>query len=300
MLTDVAGIRVGHWTNQKARTGCTVIVLPPETTASGEVRGGAPATREFALLDPVNTVGQVDAVVLSGGSAFGLAAGDGVMGWLAEQGRGFKTRSGAVPIVVGMSLFDLGVGDSTVRPGAAEGRTAAQAAAGGAIPLGLVGAGTGATVAKWLGGEPSPGGLVSATMRSGELVVSTLVAVNAFGMIDDGTTVDDPGPPVREAEDEADEESGRGAGGADRGDRTNTTIGVVATNANVDKLGCHLLAQGAHDGLARSLFPAHTRADGDAFVACATGEVESDPMHLRLLVQQVVTTAVRGLAPASG
>ncbi|MEM8925067.1 MAG: P1 family peptidase [Actinomycetota bacterium] len=302
MLTAIDGITVGHWTNLDARTGCTVVVLPPGTVASGEVRGGAPATREFALLEPTRTVSTVDAVVLSGGSAFGLAAGHGVMTWLEEQGRGFETRYGAIPIVVGMSLYDLGVGDASVRPGEAEGRAAAEAASAGPVALGMVGAGTGATVSKWSGPEAVvDAGIGGATLRAGALVVSALVAVNAVGAIDDGTTTDDPGPPHRRTDDEAAPADGAAAPGGD--DRSNTTIGVVATNAALDKVACHLLAQSAHDGLARSVFPAHTSSDGDAFVACATGAVSvdaaaGDVAHLRVLAQQAVATAVRSLAPA--
>ena len=290
MLTDVPGIAVGHWSDQEAKTGATVVLLPEGTTASGEVRGGAPATREFALLDPVNTVGTVDAVVLTGGSAFGLAAADGVMGWLEAQGRGFETKAGPVPIVVGLSLFDLGVGDGTVRPGPAEGRAAAADARTESFATGLVGAGTGATVAKWLGPDAvEPGGLVTASIRAGDLVVAALVAVNAVGTVDDGTTVADPGPPVK-----ATSEIGSDA---DTGDRTNTSIGIVATNAVLDKVGCHLLARAAHDGLARSIMPAHTAGDGDAFVAAATGAVEADTSHVRVLAQQVVARAIRSLNP---
>lgn len=292
MLTDVTGLAVGQWTDEEARTGCTVILAPPGTTASGEIRGGAPASREFALLDPIRTVGSVDAVVLSGGSAFGLATADGVMAVLEAEGRGFETRVGSVPIVVGLSLFDLAVGDPSVRPGPAEGRLAVEAASTGPHATGLVGAGTGATVAKW-SGTPLPGGLGTATLRAGPIVVSALVAVNAYGFVDDGRSVADPGPPVRPDDDPA------GAEG------TNTTIGVVATNAELDKVGCHLLAQSAHDGLARSLLPAHTAADGDGFVTLATGEVGGvddagqpvvDLTHLRALAQAVVATAVRSVA----
>lgn len=279
MLTDVAGVVVGHWTDAEAMTGCTVVVLPEGTVASGEVRGGAPATREFALLDPIRTVEHVDAVVLSGGSAFGLAAGDGVMAGLEARGRGFVTPSGPVPIVIGMSLFDLRVGDGSVRPGPAEGRAALDAATGGDHGVGSIGAGTGATVNKWSGGA-EPGGLGTATLRSGDVVVSALLAVNAFGAIDDGTSVADIGPPLSPAEADGSE---------------HTTIGVVVTNAVADKLTCHRLAQGGHDGLARSLLPAHTMADGDALVVGATGEVEADPMHLRALVQAVVAAAVRSV-----
>jgi L-aminopeptidase/D-esterase-like protein len=284
MLTDVPGVRVGHWSDHDARTGCTVVLLPDGTVASGEVRGGAPATREFALLEPGRLVERIDAVVLSGGSAFGLAAADGVMRWLAEREVGFPTVGGPVPIVVGMSLFDLGVGDGTVRPGAEEGRRAAAAAVDGPVGTGPVGAGTGATVHKWAGRDHArPGGLGTATLRAGEVVVSALVAVNAVGAIDDGTRADDPGPPA--------------AGQQAQAERfESTTIGVVATNATLDKAGCHLLAQSGHDGYARSLYPAHTLGDGDAVVACATGQVDADVTHLRALATAVVTAAVRSLS----
>src|SRR4051812_511265 len=149
----IPGVLVGHWTDAAARTGCTAILLPEGATASGEVRGGAPATREFELLAPHRTVEQVDAVVLAGGAAFGLATCDGVVRWLEERGRGFPTPSGNVPIVVGAALFDLAEGDGSVRPGADEGYAACEAAAPGTPPSGRVGAGTGATVGKWRGPE---------------------------------------------------------------------------------------------------------------------------------------------------
>src|SRR3954469_16309552 len=156
----IAGIRVGHWSDSDALTGCTAIVLPEGATASGEVRGGAPATREFELLAPHRTIENVDAVVLAGGSAFGLAACDGVVRWLEEHERGFPTPGGRVPIVVGASLFDLAVGDASVRPGPAEGRAACQTAREGEPETGPVGAGAGATVGTWRGPEHArPGGL---------------------------------------------------------------------------------------------------------------------------------------------
>lgn len=285
MVTDVEGVRVGHWTDLAARTGCTVVLLPEGTVASGEVRGGAPATREFALLEPTRMVARLDAVVLSGGSAFGLAAGDGVMAHLAGAGVGFETVGGPVPIVVGMSLYDLSVGDPTVRPTAQHGRLAAEAASGGAVDTGLVGAGTGATVAKWRGPEHRrPGGLVAATRRGRDgLVVSALVAVNAFG--DPGA---DPG-------DVADGSVGRSdlTGGPPG---TNTTIGVVVTNARLDKVACHLLAESAHHGLARAVSPSHTSVDGDAFVAAATCRVEAEVEVVRNLAVAAVSDAVLTLA----
>ncbi len=252
MITDVDGVLVGHWTDPVARTGCTVVRFPEGTVASAEVRGGAPASRELELLAPHRTVSRLDAVVLSGGSAFGLAAADGVMGVLEAEGVGFATAFGVVPIVVGLSLFDLGVGDPTVRPGRHEGAVACRAARGGAHELGAVGAGTGATVGKWRGREHArPGGLGAATMRDGEVIVAALVAVNATGDIDDGTVPRAGRPRVAPAQ--------RG-GFHDDGspELTNTTIGVVATNARLDKIGCLIVAQGGHDGMARALFPPHT------------------------------------------
>lgn len=285
MVTDVEGVRVGHWSDATARTGCTVVLLPEGTIASGEVRGGAPATREFALLEPTRTVARLDAVVLSGGSAFGLAAGDGVMAHLAEAGIGFETVGGPVPIVVGMSLYDLAVGDPAVRPEARHGRLAAAAAVGGSVETGLVGAGTGATVSKWRGPEHRrPGGLVTATRRGPDgLVVSALVAVNAFG--EPGA---DPGD-VAEGSIGASDLTGGVPG-------TNTTIGVVVTNARLDKVACHLLAQSAHDGLARSVAPSHTAVDGDAFVAAATSQVAADVAVVRNLAVAAVCDAILALA----
>lgn len=297
MLSNVPGVLVGHTTNDVAKTGCTVIVFPPETVASGEVRGGAPATREFALLDPGNLVPSVDAVVLSGGSAFGLAAADGVMSWLEQAGRGFPTVGGVVPIVVGMSLYDLAVGDGSVRPSPLDGHAAAVAASSGAHLVGSVGAGTGATTAKWLGPDAhEPGGIGTATCRDGDLIVSTLIAVNAYGVIDerDGAgrrDLGDLGPPIYPEPDEPSEAATPPAFG-------NTTIGVIATNAILDKAGCQRVAKVGHGGMARALVPAHTPFDGDALVIGATGQVEADPLYVQLLAQRAVEQAIRSVAAA--
>jgi L-aminopeptidase/D-esterase-like protein len=274
----IAGVRVGHWTDAEARTGCTAILLPEGAVASGEVRGGAPATREWALLDPLRTVENVDAVMLCGGSAFGLAAADGAVAWLEEHGRGFPTPAGRVPIVVAMALFDLGVGDPSVRPGAAEGRAACEAAAasgdGTALATGAVGAGAGATVARWRG-EQLPGGLGSAIQSDGDLEVAALVAVNAFGELrHEGECP--PLPPL--------EPSPFGQ---------STTLAAVVTNASLSKLECHLAAQSAHDGLARALEPVHTQFDGDAAVVAATGAVKAHVERVRLLAARAVEDAVR-------
>lgn len=282
----IDGVRVGHWTDEAAATGCTVVLFPEGTVASGEVRGGAPATREFDLLAPERSVSRLDAVVISGGSAFGLAASDGVVAHLEEQGVGFPTPAGPVPIVVGMSLYDLMVGDGSVRPGAAEGRLAAVAAASDTVEVGRVGAGAGATVGTWRGREHSaPGGFGFASTRSGDLVVAAAMAVNAAGDVDDGSV----------SQSVADGTFGSwpdrtGSGSLADGGRDNTTVGVVVTNGSVDKAGCLLLAQSAHDGLARAIFPPHTRSDGDAVVAAATGGIPVGGAELDIL--RVLTVAV--------
>ncbi|HZT67286.1 MAG TPA: P1 family peptidase [Acidimicrobiales bacterium] len=297
MLTDVPGVRVGHWTDARARTGCTVVLLPEGAVASGEVRGGAPGTREWDLLSPERLVQRVDAVVLTGGSAFGLAACDGVVAALAEQGVGFPTRAGPVPIVVGVVLFDLGVGDPSVRPGPAEGRAACEAAIGGRIETGPIGAGAGATVGSWRGPElAGPGGIGTATVRHGEVIVSALMAVNAYG---------DVVPAGVEPEsvvglDALVERMEAGAPAAFEQARQQTTIGVVATNAALDKRGCLLVAQSAHDGLARALEPVHTTRDGDAIVAVATGAEPAPLDAVRAMAARAVASAVRQAVTISG
>ena len=276
MISRVPGVHVGHWTDARARTGCTAILLPEGTVASGEVRGGAPATREWALLDPQRTVDRVDAVLLCGGSAFGLAAADGAATWLEERRRGFPTPAGPVPIVVAAALFDLAVGDASVRPGPAEGRAACEDARAGAVEHGALGAGMGATVAK-AAGEPRAAGLGSGLERDGELVVGAIAAVNAFGDIRG-----DARPP-------APTEDGQSRG-------QNTTLAVVATNARLGKGDCFLVAQSAHTGFARALEPVHTQFDGDAAVAAATGQVEAHVEAVRLLAARAVEAAIRDAA----
>ncbi|MGH9032780.1 MAG: P1 family peptidase, partial [Acidimicrobiia bacterium] len=251
MITDVPGIRVGHWTG--AGTGVTVVLVPPGTVGSAEVRGGAPATRETALLDPQRLVDQVDAIVLTGGSAFGLATADGVMRHLEAQGRGVVTSGGAVPIVPTAAVFDLAASGGE-RPGREEGRAAADAAER-AVPMqvGRVGAGRGVTVGKWRGPDHAvAGGLGSSSALDGGAVVGALAVVNAIGDVvaDDGRVLAGssapegalpfPEPaPFRPGE--------------------NTTLVVVATSAHLTKAECHLLAVSAHHGLARALQPSHTR-----------------------------------------
>jgi L-aminopeptidase/D-esterase-like protein len=277
VITDVAGVRVGHWTNREARTGCTVVLPPSGSVASGEIRGGAPAERDFALLAPERTVPAVHAVTIAGGSVYGLAACDGVVRWCDEQGLGFATPAGPVPIVVGMALFDLMAAEPGVRPTAESGYLACEAAAGGDLETGRVGAGTGAKVGAWRGpSNVRPGGIGSASERHGDLVVGALMAVNAFG------------DPIRGAERPPFEP----AWAAPFGPAQNTTIGVIATNARIDKTGCLLAAQSGHDGIARSIEPAHTTFDGDAIVALATGQVDAPLDVVRALAARAVEAAV--------
>ncbi|MEV6633003.1 P1 family peptidase [Actinoplanes sp. NPDC051470] len=273
-MSQFLSARAGHWTGDG--TGVTVILPPPGTVGSGEVRGGAPATREFALLDPTRLVNRVDAVVLSGGSAFGLSAADGVVGALRERGQGFETPVGPVPIVVGLSLFDASAGGAP--PTADSGRAAFEAALSDEpLAAGRAGAGTGATTGKWRG-RLDAGGIGVAVRSAGSVRVAALIAVNAWGDVIAGGSV--PEPPA---------EPGRGF------EMQNTTIGVVLTTAALSKTDCYLLAQSGHAGYARAIHPAHSRFDGDALVALATGE-SAGPVNLDLLravATETVAEAIR-------
>ncbi|GAA4386286.1 P1 family peptidase [Tsukamurella soli] len=286
MSASIPGIRIGHYTDAVAQTGCTVVLFPDGTVGSGEIRGGAPASREFDLLSPERTVDTVNAAVLTGGSAFGLAATDGVMRYLEEAGTGVKTVAGRVPIVPTLALFDLATGDASVRPTAENGYTAAASASAHAELDGLIGAGTGATVDKYLGlTRARPGGLAYREARAGGVVVGALCAVNAFGGIETGAGVptEDIAAAFREQPFPA-------------SPRENTTIGIVITNARLSKVDCLVLAQGAHDGLARAVTPPHTRYDGDGFISAATGLVDAKIDLVRALAIAAVTDAIRSRA----
>ena len=271
MKLPIEEIKIGHWTDTEARTGCTVIRFPQGVVASGEVRGGAPATREFELLSPERTVENVDAVVISGGSAFGLASTIGVVEFLEELDVGFRTPQGSVPIVVGMSLYDLGVGNSSIRPGPNEGRIACLDGESNKkeIPTGRVGAGTGATTGNWRGKENlSYGGIGIASAEVEGVIVCSLFAVNAAGDV------------VNEEISESFIKDSFGLSEMEESAKTtelmNTTLGVVMTNLSLTKTECFLLSQSSHDGIARSIFPAHTRMDGDAVVAVSTKKLDAD------------------------
>ncbi len=269
MKFPIEEIKIGHWTDTEAETGCTVIRFPKSVVASGEVRGGAPATREFELLAPERTVENIDAVVISGGSAFGLSSAIGVVEFLEESGIGFPTAQGAVPIVVGMSLYDLGVGSSSIRPGADEGRIACLDGENTEIETGRIGAGAGATTGNWRGKENlSYGGIGIASAEVEGVIVCSLFAVNPAGDVIDEKIAESF---IKESFELSKEREN-----IETTELMNTTLGVVMTNLSLTKSECYLLSQSSHDGIARSIFPAHTRMDGDAVVAVSTKELDGD------------------------
>ena len=280
-LTRIDGIRVGHHTLEERPTGCTVVLTEKGAIASVDVRGSAPGTRETDLLDPINTVERVHAIVLSGGSAFGLDAASGVVRFLDERDIGFDVGIAKVPIVPAAILFDLGVGGKPdIRPGADCGYKAAEKATAGKIAEGNVGAGSGATVGKSAGSARAmKAGIGSAAIElpSG-LIVAALMAVNAVGdVIDPATGEVVAGVRTEDGTALADVRKLLRSGALIRGRRGgNTTIGVVATNARLTKTQANKVAQMAHDGLARAIYPAHTPSDGDAIFALALGGWSGD------------------------
>jgi L-aminopeptidase/D-esterase-like protein len=307
-LTDVPGVKVGHFTDVRRPTGCTVVLTDGGAACGVDVRGGAPGTRETDLLDPTNTVGVVHAVVLSGGSAFGLETATGVARYLEERGVGLPVGPARVPIVPAAVLFDLAVGDPSVRPDANAGYEAARGASIGAVGEGSVGAGAGATVGKLLGADHAMrGGLGTASLRWGSrLVVGALVAVNGLGDVVDPET----GETVAGAR-AADGRTLRGAVDAFReGELTNsfvsgqnTTLGVVATNARLTKAEATTVARMAHAGLARTIHPVHTPWDGDTIFALSTGneEIREAALVVGILAAEAVAEAVlRGVRAAAG
>ncbi|MCS7207519.1 MAG: P1 family peptidase [Dehalococcoidia bacterium] len=298
-LTDVPGVLVGHWTDPQNATGCTVVLVPKGAVGGVEVRGSAPGTRETDLLRPTALVQQVHAVVLSGGSAFGLATADGVMRWLEERGIGFRLGTAVVPIVPAAILFDLLLaGPHKARPGPEAGYQACQGATAGPVAEGSVGAGTGATVGKILGmARATKGGIGTASLHLGQgIVVAALVAVNAVGDVVDPHTGRILAGPRRE--------DGKGFHSTvelllqgvvpPRSPQTNTTIGIVATNARLTKEQVNKLAVYAQDGLALAIRPCHTMRDGDCMFALATGEATAsiDLDRLGVGAVQVVAEAV--------
>jgi len=297
-LTDVPGIQVGHWTNLEAGTGCTVILCPPGTVGGVDVRGSAPGTRETDLLHPINLVQQVDAIVLSGGSAYGLTAADGAMRWLEEHGRGLDVGVARVPIVPAAVVFDLAFGRADVRPDAAAGYAACAAASAEPVAQGNVGAGTGATVGKAAGFNMSiKSGLGSASRGApGGLVVAALAVVNAVGEVRDPTTgqvIAGPRRPEGGFYDTVEILTNVfGQTLADLQPGANTTLLVVATNAALTKSAATKVAQMAQDGLARAIRPAHTMFDGDTAFALSAGAIAADTNLVGALAADVVTAAI--------
>ena len=308
-ITDVPGIEVGHHTLTERPTGCTVILSRGGAVGGVDVRGGAPGTRDTDLLDPVNLVEEVHGVVLSGGSLFGLDAVSGTVRWLEEHGTGLDAWGTTIPIVVGAILFDLMIGDSSIRPGADCGYAAASAASGGAVEQGSVGAGAGATVGK-LGprGTSMKGGIGTASVTlSDGVVVGAIVAVNAVGDVVDPATGQIVAGVRTEDGRFADARTLiRSASGMEGAAGENTTIGVVATNAALTKAQATKLAQMAQDGLARAVYPAHTPWDGDTIFTLATGEIEGDPDLIVIgavaadVVAEAILSAVRSARGLDG
>lgn len=297
-LTAVAGIKVGHFTLTERPTGCTVVIVDGDAVGGVAQRGGAPGTRETDLLDPVNLVDRVNAVVLSGGSAFGLDAATGAVRWLEEHDIGWNTGAGKVPIVPAAVLYDLSVGNRpSIRPTADCGYRAAAIAGTGPAAEGSVGAGAGATVGKIGGGRSTKSGVGSAAIiLPNGLVVAALVAVNAVGDIidpDTGKTVAGVrGPDDRFVDARTLVRSGAYIRTARTGE--NTTIGVVATNAKLTKTEANRVALMADDGYARSIYPSHTTSDGDTIFALATGRWNgtADANAIGALAADVVARAV--------
>ncbi|MBL7166976.1 MAG: P1 family peptidase [Dehalococcoidales bacterium] len=295
-ITDVPGIRVGHWTNRDAATGCTVVLCEDGAVAGVDVRGSAPGTRETDLLRPMNLVTKVHTIVLSGGSAFGLDAAGGVMRYLEERGTGYETSGGRVPIVPAAILFDLAIGDTSVRPGMTEGYQACLSAGDREVAEGCVGAGTGATVGKALGiGQATKGGLGTASTKgTGGIVVAALVVVNAFGdVIEPGAGRVLAGPRRADGSGFASTTELLAHGdGWQVGFPSSTTIGVIATNARLDKEQINKVAQMAQDGIARSINPCHTMYDGDALFALSLGRETADVNVVGVLAAVVVSDAI--------
>lgn len=303
-ITDVPGIRVGHWTNLDAATGCTVVVCPAGTVGGVDVRGAAPGTRETDALRMGTLVDEVHAVVLAGGSAFGLAAATGAMEALAERGVGYRVRDSVIPIVTAAVLIDFAIGRAEY-PDASAGRVATRDAAVGHFEVGTVGAGTGATAAKICGSERAiKGGIGSASERFGSgLVVGALAAVNPFGIVREPRTGEILAAPRADTGGFIDVDAWlrhRSAPAAHISETANTTLAVVATNARLTKAQVNRLATVAHDGFATTIWPVHTRVDGDTVFALATGEIEADGLGFHAIeafavraVERAILNAVR-------
>jgi len=307
-FAQIDGIKLGHAEDLAAATGCTVIISEEGAVAGVDVRGGAPGTRETDLLDPVNMAQEIHAVMLAGGSAFGLDAASGVMQFLEERGIGFDVMVTKVPLVCGAVLFDLALGDHRIRPDRAMGYRACLAAGSGSPAQGNVGAGAGAAVGKVFGmARAMKSGLGTFAVQVGDLKIGAVVAVNALGDVFDPETGDRLAGALSEdlsafaGTEEYLIDSFCGDKNFFRG---NTTIGVVASNAVLTKAQASKTASMAHDGFARTIRPAHTMFDGDTIFTMATGRVEADFTLIGLLaarvVERAIVAAVKNAGPLCG
>ena len=297
-ITDVPGIEVGHFTDERRPTGCTVVIAREGAVAGVDVRGAAPGTRETDLLAPTNLVDKVHGILLAGGSAWGLDAATGVVRWLEEQGVGLDVRYARLPLVPAAVLFDLVVGDARIRPDAHAGYEACKAASTRAPAEGNVGAGSGAAVGKIFGIDRAmKGGIGTASITVDGVTVGAIIAVNALGDVVDPQT----GKPIAGARTKGGKSLVDSRRAILKGDApkpllagTNTTIGVIATDAPITKAQATRLATMAHDGLARSINPVHTMSDGDTLFAIGTGRAKSSPgmMVLGTMAAEVTARAV--------
>jgi L-aminopeptidase/D-esterase-like protein len=292
-LTDIPGIRVGHVTDERALTGCTVILCEQGAVGGVDIRGGATGTRDFGPLDPSHIAPHVHAILLSGGSAFGLDAAGGVMRYLEERGHGFRVGRACVPIVPAAIIFDLSVGDPRTRPTVATGYAACEHATADPVVEGSVGAGTGATVGKARGIECAmKGGVGTASLAfPGGVVVAALVVVNCWGdVIEDGKIIAGARHPSGGF---ADATRLLQAGELTRARRElNTTLGVVATNARFTKVELGKIAQLAHQGLTRTIAPVHTMFDGDLVFALSLGSQKADLHRVGFAAADALAEAV--------
>ncbi|MGV7961155.1 P1 family peptidase [Photorhabdus tasmaniensis] len=294
-ILDIPGIRIGHAEDKLKQTGCSVIIFDNGAVCGVDVRGAAPGTKETELLDPINTVQKVNAVVLSGGSAFGLDSASGVMRYLEERKKGFDVGIAVVPIVPAAVIFDLNFGDPAVRPDANMGYIAAQNASANSFPSGNIGAGVGATIGKMAGFDKAmKGGLGTASVKlPGGLIVGAMVVVNAVGEIRDpknGKTIagacNENGHIIDLISYVIENKDNNFTQG------TNTTIGIICCNANMNKSQMKKVSQMAHDGLARTIYPVHTMSDGDTIFAATTGGVDSSVNIVGILAAEVMAAAV--------
>lgn len=308
-ITQLPGILIGHYTDEIGATGCTVVLCESGAVGGVDVRGSAPGTRETDLLRPTTLVDKLHAVLLSGGSAFGLDAASGVVRYLEERDAGFDAGDARVPIVPAAALYDLGIGQAGIRPGAQEGYLACQGAATGPVDQGSVGAGTGATVGKLYGIERAvKGGIGTSLVDLGRgLMVGAIIAVNAFGGVFDHETGElVAGPRQKNASGMIDPLAAMASAGFELQSGRhfgNTTIGIVATNAPLTKEQANKVASAAHDGIAMTVRPAHTMVDGDTIFALSTGDAGAPADMLRICAAaslSVSAAIVAGVRMAGG